>query len=485
VQDENLGRHSLVYTFGASLAVLGSIILLPVYTHSLSPAEYGLLETALRFVSMCILVAFVGLRQGYLRFYFDEPSVAWQKKLTSSTLFSILIVGACVLFPLFALASLLSGSLGFTDFSFGASVLLTVWLTFEAIYLIGLSFLQVRFLSLPYVCAQTARVILLVGVNYFMLAILKLGITGALLGNLLAATASGLVASILLLRWAGTRISTPTIMDLMRFGAPFIPTALFGYVLANADRLTLLHFGFAASLGLLSLASKLGEMALSVLTAPLESIWMPYAFSVHEQPDGPVKIGALFMKYVATLVFIGLLTSLAAPLIVRLLAPPEFSYASDLVPLVAIGCVFFSIATLSDIGIVIAKQTRLKPYILASTAAIAIALQLILTPRAGLVGAILGTTLTSICLYVIIDSVASRYYRFTVRSSTMLYLVLGAGFGFFAGRYVQSAFDSLAGMILSVIVGMSIYSLVVHLTRLITFGDLFALAGQFRRKSAA
>ncbi len=103
------------------------------------------------------------------------------------------------MFPLFALASLLPVSLGGLDFSFfGASVLLTFWLTFEAIYLIGLSFLQVRFLSLPYVCAQTARVILLIGVNYFMLATLKLGMDRALLGNLLAATVSGLVASILL-----------------------------------------------------------------------------------------------------------------------------------------------------------------------------------------------------------------------------------------------------------------------------------------------
>ena len=48
--------------------------MLPVYTHALVPAQYGLLETALRFVNVCLLIGFLGIRQAYVRFYFDNPS---------------------------------------------------------------------------------------------------------------------------------------------------------------------------------------------------------------------------------------------------------------------------------------------------------------------------------------------------------------------------------------------------------------------------
>lgn len=481
----NLAQHSVAYAFGAGVAMLGGILLLPVYTHALSPAEYGLLETTLRFVNMCLVVAFVGLRQGYLRFFFDGTSDSWQKTLTSTTVLGALLIGACVLLPLFALASLFASPLVGQRFTLSDSLLLTLWLTLEAIYLVGLSSLQVRFQSGRYVAAQCVRAALLVLTNYFMLNILELGLTGALLGNLLVASASGLIASTLLLRWAGTSISVQVVRNLVRFGAPYIPTAIFAYIWANADRLSLLHFGFAASLGLLSLASKLGEMAVAILTAPLENIWMPYALSVHRQPDGPRKIGDLFMRYIAILIALGLLMSLAAPLAVRILAAEEYAPASDLVPVIVVGCIFFSAAILSDIGIVIAKQTRLKPLLAAATAAVAITLQLILTPWLGLTGAVIGTSLTAVCQYLIVHFVASRFFRFEVRPRILLLIVVGATASFIVGRLLQNALPSFAGSALSILVGLGIYLTVVNATRLITLEDVKQLALRFKHREAA
>lgn len=483
-QASGLGRHSSAYIVGSAVAVLGGMVLLPVYTHALSPEEYGLLETALRFVTLCIVVAFVGLRQGFLRFYFDDSTEAWHKTLTSTTVAGVFLIGMFAMVPLLAVTTFFTLPLQIPRLSLATSVLLGCWVSVEAIYTIGLSFMQVRFMSTRYLGAQCVRVALLVGVNYLMLIVLDLGLNGALLGNFVTSLVSGLVAAALLLRWSGVRVSLPTVRNLIKFGAPYLPAALFAYIGGNADRLSLLHFGFAASLGLLSLASKLGEIALSVLMSPLENIWMPYALSVRSDPDGPSKIGMLYMRYTAIMIGVGLLISLAAPAAIRILASDEFADAVELVPLVSIGCIFVSVATLSDLGIVIAKRTVLKPIITGVVAVIAVALQLLLTPRAGVVGAVTGTVLTTIVAYLIIHFTARRLYRIQIDSRVVLSMIVAAAVAYVVGKLIFTTFPSILGNAAAVAIGMTLYGSALHLTRLITFADMLDFIKQTLRLSS-
>lgn len=482
---ERLGQHSLTYVAGSIVAVAGGVVLLPVYTRALSPADYGILETILRFVNLCAVVAFVGLRQGYLRFYFDNAHDSWQKSLTATTVLGVVLIGSGVMLPVLFGTSFLLNWLGTERFGALSSVLLTLWLIFEAIYTVGLSFLQVRFLSTRYLAAQCGRVVILVGANYSFLHYFGMGLNGALLGNFITSCSTGLIAAILLLNWSGVSISKPTAGHLLRFGLPYIPTAVFAYVISNTDRLTLLHFGFTATLGLLSLASKLGEMALSVLTTPLENIWMPYAFSIYGQPEGPHKIGILYMRYLTIMISIALLISLAAPIAIALLSSEQYADVSELVPIVAIGCIFFSAASLSDLGILIAKKTHIKPYIFGSVAIVAVLLQLTLTPRGGVVGAVTATTLTAITLFLAISVVASRYYRFIVDSKIMLVIVVAAGTALIIGRLIASYWQTLVGDTISVVVGMTLFVTAVHMTRLMTIHDVLAFTRQLLQRNAS
>jgi O-antigen/teichoic acid export membrane protein len=476
--NRQLGRHTITYIAGSGIALLSGIILLPIYTHALSPKEYGLLETALRFVAVCMSVAFLGLRQGYLRFYFDSALDSWHKALTSTTVIGMSLVAFAIMFPIIAIAAQFSQRLGLGQFTMLQSLLLALWLAFEATYLLGLSFLQVRFKSTQFIFAQAARLTLMLGLNFTLLNVFHLGLGGALAGNFVVSLISGAVAGTLLLAWAGLKVSRPTLSGLIQFGLPYIPTAVFGYVINNADRLSLIHFNFLATLGLLSLASKLGDMALSILATPVENIWMPYAFSVLNEPTGPEKIGALFTRYVAFSILIALVVSLGASLAIDLLASDSFHDAAELVPLVAIGCVFTNVSCLADLGILVRKRTVLKPLMFGVVALIAVAMQLILTPRFGLLGAVVATTLTAICQYLIISTVAGRLYRFQVNSTRMLEIILAAGMAFLGGRWLIQTLPSIIGSLAAIAAAIAFYLAVMHFTGIATIGQLKAQLAQ-------
>jgi len=470
--DRHLGRHTVTYVAGSGIALLSGIIMLPIYTHALTPQDYGLLETSLRFVAICMSVAFLGLRQGYLRFYFDSTVEGWHKTLTSTSVIGVSVISFAIMFPIIAFVAHFTKPLPYGHFTLLTSFLLALWLAFEATYLLGLSFLQVRFKSTQFVAAQGARLLLMLGINYTLLNVFHFGLSGALAGNLAVSLLSGGVTAISLLGWAGIKISTPTLGGLVKFGIPYIPTAVFGYVISNADRLSLIHFDYLATLGLLSLASKLGDMALSILATPIENIWMPYAFSVLNEPKGAEMIGTLFTRYVAFSILVALVVSLGAPLAITVLTAGSFHDASELVPLVAIGCIFTNVSCLADLGILVKKRTILKPPIYAVIAAIAVSLQLLLTPKNGLVGAVLGTTLTAICQFLIISIVAGRLYRFKVNTKQMLVIVVSAGIAFLGCRWFMELVPLVPGSILAIVAAVAFYVAVMHFSRVFTYPQL-------------
>jgi O-antigen/teichoic acid export membrane protein len=469
----HLGRHTATYIVGSGIALLSGIIMLPVYTRALTPKDYGLLETALRFVGICMSIAFLGVRQGYLRFYFDSSSENWHKKLTSTTVIGVSLVSFTIMLPLVVAATWYAQRIGYGQFSLLNSLLLALWLAMEATYLLGLSYLQVRFKSTQFILMQASRLVLLLGLNFTFLHVFHMGLSGALAGNLIMSLVSGCVVGIGLLGWSGFHVSVPTLGSLVKFGLPYLPTAVLAYIVSNADRLSLIHFDFVATLGLLSLASKLGDMALSILATPVENIWMPYAFSVLNEPDGHRKIGLLFTRYVAFSLLIALVISLIAPLAIRLLASDQFQEASNLVPIIAIGCVFVNASCLADLGILVRKRTILKPLIFTAIAAIAVGLQFLLTPRFGLVGAVIATTVTSICQFVLISTVAGRLYKFTVGGGHMLSIILAAGLAFLSARWFTQQYPTILGYVLATVVAAAAYMSVVHCSGVATVATLW------------
>jgi O-antigen/teichoic acid export membrane protein len=474
--DGEVARHSLIYVVGSTISVIGGMLMVPVYTHTLNTADYGLLDTILRFVTMCMSVAFLGMRQAYQRLYFDMRTATHSRTLTSTIVLANFAVTILVLFPLLVIASLAGRFFGASQLTILRSAALALWIAFEATYMIGLSHLQVRMRSRQFVTAQSCRLLLLISLNITLLRVFHLGLNGALIGNLLASVLSGLFTAIVLLRWAGLRISTEFFREVVTFGLPYIPAVFFSYIISNADRLALIHFDAVASLGLLALAAKIGELALMVFSGPVDNVWSPYALSVFSDADGQKKIGALYTKFVAMYVFMALGASLAAPIGVSLLAQSDYAFAARLVPIIALAWIFNVLTTLSDIGILISKKTWMKPIATGLVSVIAVALQFLLTPRFGVIGAAVATALTHMALFLTIRTISQRYYPMSTRPRDFLIIAVSASVALFVGMEISYAYGSLWVSFAASIFGVLAYGIVLLRTRVIEAADVKSIA---------
>ena len=69
-----LARNTLVYGAGIVARRIASFIMLPVYTHYLTPADYGVLELLQLTVDIAVILVSAGTTAGLLRFYFKAPN---------------------------------------------------------------------------------------------------------------------------------------------------------------------------------------------------------------------------------------------------------------------------------------------------------------------------------------------------------------------------------------------------------------------------
>ncbi len=445
--------------------------MLPVYTHALTPAEYGLLETLLRLVGVCMSVGFIGIRQGYMRLYFDDERDDERRNLASTSLLATFLVAFGVLFPVAVAGVVIARHFGVSVPAF-SSILLAVWLAFEATFLFGLASLQVRLRSTAFVVTQTSRMVLLLGTNYVLLHVAGLGIGGAVAGNVIAAVISGGIAGAVVLRSCGWRYSPRIARELLSFGLPYVPLAALTYICANADRFALIYFDAITYLGLLALAAKLGEMALSIAVGFIEGIWGPFAYDASRQPDGATRIGRLYTLFVALCVYLALGVSLAAPLAIEVLASPDFREAASLVAIVAFGWIFMIASNLSEIGILIRKRTSWKPLIMSVTAVFALGAQLVLTPKFGVFGAVAATALTNVFMFSVVRIVSRRLYRMETKALHFLYIAAGGYASFAVGTNILSSQPDVVRTFAAISCASLMFAAAMHVSGVVRIGDL-------------
>ncbi len=101
ISSRSFVKHAAVYGLAGLLVQAGGFVLLPLYTHCLTPADYGVLEVLSRMaetVGTCLM--FGGFRQALLTFYQQSPHEAERRQVVATML------------SLFGTTILLGGGLG-------------------------------------------------------------------------------------------------------------------------------------------------------------------------------------------------------------------------------------------------------------------------------------------------------------------------------------------------------------------------------------
>lgn len=390
-------KHSAVYGLAHIIIRAASFLLLPLYTRYLRPADYGCMAILDLTANLLALMVGAGIAAAANRYHFEaredaeRDGVWWSAQVLAAVLPLTLIVPAWWYRDV--LARLTLGPEVARGSTYLALILPTIW--FGTVSEVGAAYMRARKWSGAFMTLVVSRLALNIALNVVFLVALGMGVKGILLGNLIVA---GLNAAILLgtLAWDRRRFAfqAPMALKFARFGLPLTASALLVVLLNQADRYLLRLYLPLDRVGIYSLAYVIAEGVSSLLLAPFIQIWYVALYEIAKQPGAKEVYARVFQYYFYVLMLSMLGLSLAARPILGLMAARDFAAAADLVPLIGLGYVFFSLNKHFEVPALLAKRTiSLLPAAIAA-AVLNVVANLALIPAMGVTGAAWATLLS-------------------------------------------------------------------------------------------
>jgi O-antigen/teichoic acid export membrane protein len=411
MQLKTLGRHTLVYTAGIAVGKLASFIMLPVYTHYLTPSDYGVLELLGMTIDVIGMITGAGIVAGVFKFFHDADTPG-EKKLVISTA----AIGVAV-------AATLTTCIGvflapqLTHVVFGSEANLQYMRLYFVLYFlqnfeqVPLALLRAENRAFLFVTINTIKLVTVLSLNILFVVYMRLGIYGVLASSIITTALMVLIGTWYLVRRVGIGFSRDMFAQMLRFGAPMIPWWVGNFILVFSDRYFLNYYRATSTVGIYSLAYKFAFLLHTLAFAPFSTIWDAQRFEVAKRSDGPEIFARVFLYVNLVLAIAGLGLSLFVRDFLTVMSAPAFHPAFRLVPILIAAQIAFTWGAYWSLGIYLSGKTHVLARGAGILIIVTLALNYLLIPRFGIFGAALATLAAYVIRFLWIYYSAQRSYH--------------------------------------------------------------------------
>lgn len=418
-----LSTDTIYYGFGKSAEALAALVLIPVLTRALTPIEFGVWDVTMAFFMLTAMVASLGLEPALAAFYFEtrEPG---RKKLVASTsilfrfLFSLL-VGVLI----FCLAPQVSQLIfGTSDYSAYFRIAAAAVPFFLAVNIFK-QLLRLDFAPGKFNVVGVGYATLFAALAIFLVLKLKMGVSGVLYGILASAFCFSIVGAVFTARHFSLGFSGKVLKDMLRFSLPLLPAILACWVIDFSDRYFLTKLSTLEEVGIYSVGARISSIIILFSTS-FQMAWGPFALSIQHEGDAKAKYSrGLFLFLGAALAGAAAIAIFARQILV-VLAQPKYYEAERVIGLLVLGTVAFGAYLIVNIGLLITKKTTLTSLAISAGAVLNIALNFLLIPAFGMMGAAVATLASYFTAFVLLYIFAQKHYPVDYRPARIAGMVL-------------------------------------------------------------
>lgn len=350
-------RHGRLYGLANLISRSSGLVLLPIYTHILTPLEFGLYASTILVTDLVSVVLGMGLGRALVRLHVEQQDETGKGAVLGTALAAFAVIAAVVAllaYPISLIAShLLFGS---TDTAW-----LFVWAILALIpttlFNIQLNYIVVLKQSSFYLIISVIKAALFIAFNLWLVVWLGQSVFG-----IIAATfaASAIVVSIILARMAHTTklsVSRPILIEMVKFGGPLVPTVLLDTVMSSLDRYIISPVQGPAALGQYGLGLKLASLLNLFVTSPFLQIWGVRQLEALQEKGENRELPNVFFQFILVLIVICVGIALFSGMIVRIVADDAYMPAATVLPWLAAVQVAAALRNFGEIGLHHAKKT--------------------------------------------------------------------------------------------------------------------------------
>ena len=418
---KTLYRHSSHYLGGRVAVMLLGFISFPVFTRIFSVAEYGAINLITNTVLLLTVLSKFGFQHSVQRYYPEGSASAGPDTLRRyySTLFYSTALLALALSLLF-IASLFFGAGRLLGITAGGTLLLACSLVMiRSLRSMQMNLMQMENKTRLFNGMDILQKALTIGVVCGLLFFWQKTVFAFFLGLVVV---EGLVLLQYLPVLGRRQLLSPGMFDVgflrtaVAFSLPLMAAEISWVILDSGDRFFVQHYLGAQALGFYAAAYGIAIYLQDVLMQPLQLALFPICMRVWNTEGKKATQDFLsrsldqFILVAVAVVCVAIVTSRD---VIVLLASRKFQEAHTLLPFLVIGLVLSAVTIYFRPGLMIHKRASKIAVATFYACILNIALNVVLLPRVGLVGAAIATTVSygGIVLFLAYQSLRVLPYK--------------------------------------------------------------------------
>lgn len=385
-------REASIFTLGGVFAKFSSFVLLPVYLLLLTPKDLGLLALSTMVMPVLYSLWTLGLTVGIGRFYYEYPEEERSSFVGTHFIVERLVCIAGLVITLLIGPKLFP--LIIKNVPYDPYIRLVIWATFFSTFM-GLpkSLMRVRQEARIFVFATLITSLVTIGANIYLVVILKQGVEGILIGNLVGSIAAAFGYTTYLLRHIRFRFNYIYLKRTRRFSLPLLPELVLGSIVRSFDRYLLDKWVPLGAIGVYFVARQLGGIAEMVIQAT-KTAYSPIIFRVWGEKAGSRVAREEINRITLWLV---LLTSLITGSIMLfssellfILGRAQYVAAVFMLPAFILIAILQSLYNILFMSFAIAEDTRLVTPIFIIHSILILSFYVLFIPLLGIWGALIS-----------------------------------------------------------------------------------------------
>lgn len=432
-ETRTIAKFSGIYAMANLINRSAGLILIPLYTHALSPTQYGLYAMVQTVADIFGLLAGMGIAKAMGRYFFEyDEDDPMRNRVISTTILGFLGIGLLLIATAYPLAHIVTTLIYSSSEHATLFALALASLVFTLLFEIEVNYLVMRKLAWPYLLLALAKALLLLICNGVLVLHLKLGVAGIVYSMAISLGILAIVAGIGIIRHTGTSFSIGLFQRLIRFGLPLVPSATANAAIALSQRYFLNSLIGPVAVGIYALADRLASLLQLFVAAPFSQIFLVRRFETLAKGEDQQIFHQILLLFVCVMGAAVLFLSLFSIEINTLIAPHDYNEAAQLIPLLALCYALSSINLNIELGILYQKQTWAIATIAFITLGLSIPCNYLLIDIFGINGAAYAYILINIIRLALTVLANSRVGASLIRLDWMraaVILILATGLG--------------------------------------------------------
>jgi O-antigen/teichoic acid export membrane protein len=425
---KSVGVKSIIYGLGSILLRGINLLVLPLYTHYLTPEDYGIVAISASLTALLSLIMPVSLYSAILPFFFKMESKSNVRRMMG-TIWLGMIGGGLLIGVAFEIFGVRIFDIIFPQLVFNPYGQISIWTAFFAIFsFLPLNLLQAEEKPQQYVYWTSSALLLTVALTVIFVVVLEQGAYGYLLGTLVANIFMAIPFTVMTLKKIEFKIDFSYLKEALIFSLPLLPHGISNWVLAVSDRAILQFYVSVSALGIYSLGYTFGMIQIFIGVA-ITQAWIPFLFKriAEEGESSEPRLARMITYYVLFFSAVAIGLSLFSKDLINVLTNESFHSAADIVPIIVVAYLWNGLYIIPLNFLILKNRTVLVPLVTIPAALINIAINITFVPIYGIIAAAWATFFAFLSQLIIIQIIAMKVYPFPYEFRRILAILFVSG----------------------------------------------------------